>query len=78
MVRINLFGMPKASRMATGSFAGKVYSVLEPSGFGSKVTNCAWTQSVPPAVAGGYVVDAPDLLMFCKPDPLPTRYRRWY
>src|SRR6185369_10097842 len=34
--------------------------------------------SVPPAVAGGYVVDALDLLMFCEPDPLPTRYRRWY
>jgi hypothetical protein len=25
-----------------------------------KVTNCAWTQSVPPAVAGGYVVDVLD------------------
>jgi len=28
--------------------------------------------------AGGYVVDALDYLMFREPDPLPTRYRRWY
>src|ERR1043165_3393036 len=37
-----------------------------------------WTQSAPPAVAGGYIVDALDLLMFCEPNPLPTRSRRWY
>ena len=43
-----------------------------------KVRNFCWTQSVPPAVAGGYVVDELDLLMFRKPDPLPTGYRRWY
>ena len=27
-------------------------------GFASKVTKCAWTQSVPPAVAGGYEVES--------------------
>jgi len=47
-------------------------------GFASKVRHLAWIGSVPPAVAGGYVVDALDLLLFCEPDPLPTRYRRWY
>ena len=46
--------------------------------FASKVRRRAWIGSVPPAVAGGYVIDTLDLLMFCEPDPLPTRYGRWY
>jgi len=47
-------------------------------GFASKVRRRAWIGSVPPAVAGGYVVDALDLLMSCEHDPLHTRYRSWY
>ena len=46
--------------------------------FASKVRGRAWIGSVPPAVAGGYVVDALDFLNVCEAAPLPTRYRRWY
>jgi len=28
--------------------------------------------------AGGYIVDALDLLVVSESDPSPTRYRRWY
>ena len=42
--------------------------------FISEMTSCAWIRSVPPAVAGGYVVDILDLLISCglrRTHPLP-------
>src|ERR1051325_1225723 len=43
--------------------------------FASKVKLRCWTQSVPPAVAGGLLMRRAILVLIWNPDGRPTRYR---
>jgi len=78
IIRGDFLGHRLSAASRVLSLAFTIIAFLEDGQLCLKSAKHSWIGSVPPAVVGGYVVDALDFLMFCEADPLPTRYRRWY